>query len=392
MRYEIYGLRENPFPRGGAILNPESPDPRENGSIFSVNARKQEIEEFEKKFIGAKTTFDDRVRCGFIWAEGDRTTGRGMGKTALAIYMKHKINEKYGTNYFSDRKFFVSYISFNQQMVAKIGLFFQEALNALIKDKIFEELSKLVSDDILIQNGVAPEFARAVANNSVREYLEKNVLGHSLNIISPGKDWRVHPILKDLFLNQTTRCLKTAGFDGGILIVDDIENLTDRSTPKQIETFIKDFGLAFFRSGNETSNSRFYTVILITHQQSAEKIHKAWTTAGLSAAFPLTPEGDTSVFVRKPDLEQAVDIVTQYIKKYRDPSLNPPTEYYPFTRDLLEKVIKELNFQPRRFLSHLGRILSEAVSKEIKEITPEFIQTISYKEDEEELPGIEALE
>lgn len=66
MGYEIYGLRENPFPKGGAILKPESNDPRENGSIFSVNARKDEIEEFEKKFIGTATSFDDRVRCGFL--------------------------------------------------------------------------------------------------------------------------------------------------------------------------------------------------------------------------------------------------------------------------------------------------------------------------------------
>jgi len=63
MGYEIYGLKENPFPRGGAILKPESTDPRENGSIFSVNARAREIQEFEGKFIGTKTSFEDRLRC-----------------------------------------------------------------------------------------------------------------------------------------------------------------------------------------------------------------------------------------------------------------------------------------------------------------------------------------
>ena len=66
MGYEIYGLKDNPFPKGGAILKPESTDPRENGSIFSVNARAKEIKEFEEKFIGIKTSFDDRIRCGFL--------------------------------------------------------------------------------------------------------------------------------------------------------------------------------------------------------------------------------------------------------------------------------------------------------------------------------------
>jgi hypothetical protein len=391
MGYEVYGLKENPFPKSGAILKPESPDPRENGSIFSVNARKEEIEEFERKFIGTLTSFDDRIRCGFLWAEGDRTTGRGMGKTALAIYMKHKINDGYGKNYFDSRKkFFCSYISFDQQMVAKIGLFFQTALNSLIKDGIFKEIANKTDISTLINYGVDNEFAQAVVNNSVSELLRK-IMGHKPDQILPSKDWRVYPELRDLFLNQTTKCLKSAGFDGGILIVDDIENLTDKSTPKQIETFIKDFGLAFFRSGNEASNSNFYTIIFITHEQSARKISQAWTVAGLSASYPLTPGGQASLLTRKPDLKQAIDMVTQYIKKYREESFNPPNDYYPFTKDAVETVIRECNFHPRRFLSRFHRIIVEAVSNGEKEITTEFIRSVPEVEEEEGLPGIEEL-
>lgn len=392
MGYEIYGLRDNPFPRGGAILKPESQDPRENGAIFSVEARAKEIKEFEEKFIGTKTSFDDRIRCGFLWAEGDRTTGRGMGKTALALYMKHKINEGYGKNYFDGRyKFFCSYISFSQQIVAKIGLFFQEALNSFIKDKIFEEVSKVTNTDALVRNGVDTRFVQAVVNNSVRDYLEQEVLGHSLDIRLTAKDWRVDPILKDLFLNQTTRCLKAAGFIGGILLVDDIENLTDSSTPKQIENFIKDFGLSFFRAGNEASNNLFYTIILTAHQQSAQKISQAWTVAGLSASFPLVPGGHASLLIRKPDLEQAIDMVVQYLRYYRDYSFAPPTEFYPFTKDALENVIRECDFHPRRYLSRFNRILVEGVRKGVKEITPEFTRTVPEVEEEEGLPGVEEL-
>ncbi len=392
MDYKIYGLKENPFPKGGAILKPDSSDLRENGSIFSVNARKQEIEEFEKKFIGAKASFDDRVRCGFLWAEGDRVSGRGMGKTALAVYMKHKINDGYGEGYFGGKKkFFCSYIAFNQQMTAKIGLFFQEALNSYIKDNIFEEVAKITNVNILVKGGVDIKFAQAVANNSVRNYLEKEVLGHALDIRLTAKDWRADPFLKDIFLNQTTRCLKTAGFIGGILLVDDIENLTDRSTPKQVETFIKDFGLSFFRTGNEASNSNFYTVILTTHQQSAQKISQAWTVAGLSASFPLDPGGHASLLTRKPDLEQAVDMVRQYIERFKEPTFSPPNEYYPFTKDTLETVIQECDYHPRRFLSRFNRIMVEGVSNNVKEITKEFTKTVPEVEEEEGPPSIEEL-
>ena len=125
MGYEIYGLKENPFPRGGAILRPESTDSRENGSIFSVNARAREIQEFEEKFIGTKTSFDDRYRGGFLWAEGDRVTGRGMGKTALPVYMRHRINDGYGKDYFNGKeKFFCSYISFKEQIKSRVAFLY----------------------------------------------------------------------------------------------------------------------------------------------------------------------------------------------------------------------------------------------------------------------------
>lgn len=392
MSYKIYGLKENPFPKGGAILKPESDDPRENGSIFSVNARKEEIEDFERKFIGTATSFYDRLRCGFLWAEGDRVSGRGMGKTALAVYMKHKINDGYGNNYFGGKqKIFCSYISFSQQMVAKTGLFFQEALNSLIKDKIFEELLKITNKDSLVKSGVDIRFAEAIINNSVRKYLEDEILRHPLEIRLAAKDWRVDPLLKDIFLNQTTRCLKAAGFIGGILLVDDIENLTDKSTPKEIETFIKDFGLSFFRSGNEACNSNFYTLIFTTHQQSAQKISQAWTVAGLSASFPLVPGGHASLLARKPDLKQAIDIVSQYIKTYREPSFSPPSDYHPFTIDALETVIRECDYHPRRFLSRFNRIIVEGVSKGVKEITIDVTKTVPEVEEEEGPPGIEDI-
>jgi len=392
MGYEIYGLKDNPFPRGGAILKPESSDPRENGSIFSINARRKEVEEFEKKFIGVGISFEDRYRCGFLWAEGDRVTGRGMGKTALAIYMKHKINKEYGKNYFDvEKRFFCSYISFSQQMVAKIGVFFQEALNSLIQDGIFEAISNFTDFDALIRNGVESRFAQAVANKNVRRYLEEEILRHSLDIRLPQKDWRVDPLLKDVFLNQSTRSFKAAGFDGGILIVDDIENLTDRTTPRQIETFIKDFGLSFFRAGNEVSNNKFYTVILTTHQQSAQKISQAWTVAGLSASYPLVPGGHASLLTRKPDLEQAMDIVIQHIKYFRVPSYTPPNEFYPFTKDAIETVIKECDFHPRRFLSRLNRIVIESVRQGVKEINTKFVKKVPEVEEEESPPGIEEI-
>jgi hypothetical protein len=390
MGYEIYGLKDNPFPRGGAILRPESTDPRENGLIFAVDARAKEIKEFEEKFIGIKTSFDDRIRCGFLWAVGDRTTGRGMGKTALAVYMKHKINDGYGKNYFDGRnKFFCSYVSFKEQLKSKVAFLYKEVFRSFIKDGLFSHISSCVSKDTLVNAGVQEDFAEAVASNRVKDYLESSSR-YKLEEMSTAWDQKFLVKLPDLFLNQTVRCLKAAGFKGGILVIDDIENLTDKSTRAEIENFIKDFGIAFFRAGNEASNSNFFTIILTTHQQSAQKISQAWTVAGLSASFPLVPRGHASLLTRKPDIKQCIDMINQYLKYYRDPSFTPPEEFYPFKRDAIETVIQESDFHPRRFLSWFGRIITEALSKDVKEITREFVRTVSEVE-EEEAPGIEEL-
>jgi hypothetical protein len=197
--------------------------------------------------------------------------------------------------------------------------------------------------------------------------------------------------LPDLFLNQTVRALKAAGFKGGILLIDDIENLTDKSTRAEIENFIKDFGIAFFRAGNEASNSSFYTLILTTHQQSAQKISQAWTVAGLSASFPLAPGGYASVLTRKPDMEQCADIVFQHLKYFRDPSFESPSKFHPFADDAVKNVITECNFHPRRFLSRFSRIIIEALNKSVKEITVDFVKTVPEIEEEEEVTGIEEL-
>ena len=390
MGYEIYGLKENPFPKGGAILKPESGDPRENGSIFSVNAREREINEFEEKFVGKKTSFDDRMRCGFLWAEGDRTTGRGMGKTALAIYMKYRINDGYGKNYFKGKeKFFCGYVSFKEQLKSKIAFLYKEAFRSLINDKLFSHISSCVSKDKLIKSGVQEEFAGAVANNRIKEYLE-SLSRYRLEEMSTAWDQKFLAKLSDHFLNQTVRCLKAVGFKGGILLIDDIENLTDRSTRAEIENFIKDFGIAFFRAETEASNTNFFTIILTTHQQSAQKISQAWTVAGLSASFPLVSGGYASLLTRKPDMEQCIDMITQHLKYYRDPSFTPPNEFSPFKRDVIEIVIKECDYHPRRFLSRFNRITIEALSKNVKEITSEFARTVPEVEEEEAL-GIEEL-
>jgi len=53
-------------------------------------------------------------------------------------------------------------------------------------------------------------------------------------------------------------------------------------------------------------------------------------------------------------------------------------------------IVQESNFHPRRFLSRLNRVIIDALTKDLKTITVEFIKTVPEVE-EVESPGIEDL-
>jgi hypothetical protein len=272
-----------------------------------------------------------------------------------------------------------------------MAFLYKEAFRSFINDGIFLHIASCTNKDELVKAGVEENFAEAVVNNKVKDYLE-SFSRYKLEEMSTAWDQKFLVKISDLFLNQTTRCLRVAGFKGGILLIDDIENLTDKSTRAEIENFIKDFGIAFFRAGNEVTENNFYTTILTTHQQSATDISQAWTVAGLSSSFPLAHGGRSSLLARKPDIEQSIDIVIKYLDYYRNDSFKPPHEFYPFKKDAIESVVRESDFHPRRFLSRFNRIIVEALSKNIKEIDAEFIEKVpEVEEQEEESLGIEEI-
>jgi len=393
MGYEKYCLSDNPFPRGGAILTPTSDDPRRNGKIFSTEARTTQIDVFEKMFLAKNTVFDDRNTCGFIWAEGGGTIGRGMGKTALAVYMKHKINEDYGGKYFNGKeKIFMTYISFSEQIKSKVEFIYKAILNSLIKDNIFKHLSKCVDMEKLDKFKVRGAFSEAIINGSIEGYL-RGLSKYSLTEMRTAYDSKFLTQLPYILLTDTVNALRAGGFSGGIVLIDDMENLTDNSTRKEIQTFIKNMGISFFRSDTETAKCRFFSLVFTTHENSALKISESWNLAGLSSAYPLNPGGRTSILMPKPDVDQCMDIILQHLNHYRIPSFKNDNKYFPFTKEVIEHILDECEYHPRRFLTRLCDIISTALGNDLKEITIDFVKSIPMTaERPESTLGIEDIE
>jgi len=82
-KYEIYNLKENPFPHAGT-LNPFSKDPRENGEIFQPSLIADEVKQLEKGV-------NDRLNMIYIMG---LVHERGTGKSALLVHQLRQLEHQ----------------------------------------------------------------------------------------------------------------------------------------------------------------------------------------------------------------------------------------------------------------------------------------------------------
>ena len=100
-KYELLGLSDMPFPSDG-FVDPYSHDPRINGSIYAMSTAQPAITKFENLLI-RPDDFPNRVRLAYLWSKGDSQSGRGVGKTALLRYFRHRINSDWGQTEFNSK-------------------------------------------------------------------------------------------------------------------------------------------------------------------------------------------------------------------------------------------------------------------------------------------------
>ncbi len=371
--YAKFQLKDNPFPVD-AILTPQSPDPRNNGTIFAATIRKEVIESFEGRLIG-KDSFNNRYRLGYLWAEGGTEYGRGVGKTALLKHFQRRINVDWGASYFGHRTpVCVLYVAPPQvkdkpleyicllalRNLQEIGVLDSIVLTLrwrviqrgsaggdaeIMRRAVTEDGGQnlLLNDDWLAQNGVDldrlnegvvgemsakgvnVDLARAAARRDVVTYLKAFRRDGQITIPHPPRDTLLISMLKDLFFNQGIRLLESGGFAGAYLFVDDIENIVDQPTRKYREIFAKELGFIQFRMDYDAGIKRFLTIVLTTHDNAANKLSEAWNLAGLSASLPMSIDAPNSIKVTAPTLEEMQEIFKAHLSYYRleDASCDP---------------------------------------------------------------------
>ncbi|HEV3440164.1 MAG TPA: hypothetical protein VG122_22540 [Gemmata sp.] len=418
--YALLGLKDMPFPNNG-FVNPHSDNPRINGAIYATSTAKSAIEKFERLLI-RPDDFLNRAQLAYLWAKGDSETGRGVGKTALLQYFRQRINHDWGNTEFSGKfSAAVIYVGFKNQVdrrymeqlalsglvdVCKNGVLRASRavlrLNALPDDKserILSDDSKgeagaenLLKDEILEKHGVNPDkLDEEVANTLIAGGVQAAVAGElsrgtfETYLRSMRKDQQLDPLYvprdtkildysRTLLFDDIVNYLRAAGYGGGYLFIDDIENLVDKMARKERIEFAKEFGLCTVRPGYANTAYRFFSCVLTTHQQASVNLSTAWGEAGLAAVGRLDPNSPNSVELPFPSKSQARDIIIAHLDYYRlDSKENGSIK--PFTEDGMDALLgAPTSIHPRKTLARAANIIQYAVDKKLTVLDAECVK------------------
>ena len=418
--YAPLGLTDMPFPSNG-FANPYSDNPRVNGKIYATSTAKSAIEKFERLLI-RPDDFLARAQLAYLWSKGDSETGRGVGKTALLQYFRQRINHDWGNTEF-DGKFSaaVVYVGFKQHVekrymeqlalsalvdVCNNGMLEASRavlrLNAipeakqtaileddsdgeagaenLLKDQIFKKhgVDPVKVDaavtQTLIDGEVKPAVATALAAGSFETYLKSMRKDNQLDPLYVPRDTKILDYSRTLLFDDIVNYLRAAGYGGGYLFIDDIENLVDKMARKDRIQFAKEFGLCTVRPGYANTQYRFFSCVLTTHQQASIALSTAWGEAGLAAVGRLDPNSPNSVELPFPSKDQARGIIIAHLDYYRA-NTKENGSIKPFTEDGMDALLTgPTSVHPRKTLAKAANVVQYAVDKKLTGINADAVK------------------
>ena len=417
--YESLGLKDLPFPTE-PVVDPYSYDERRNGTIYAESPVRAEIEKFEQLLI-RPADFPNRVRLAYLWSKGDQQSGRGMGKTALLRYFRQRINKDWGSSEFAGQfSAMIVYVAFPSQVdrrymeqlalsalvdICKNGVL-HASRAALRRDVLSEEqvdavvvnsdgisnYENLLNDDILRSNNILPadldetiarkltemgvqgESAQALAQGKFENHLRSFRKDGNLEPFYVPRDTKILDYSRALLFNDMVYYLLAAGFAGGYLFIDDIENLVDQMARRHRIEFAKEFALCTVRPGYANTKHSFFSCVLTTHQQASVGLSQAWGEAGLSAIARLDPTSPNSVELPLPSKDQAREIIIAHLDHYQ---VNPQDKgsVKPFSEEGMDALLKNKEMlHPRVLLSNASKVIQHALQSGAATIDAALVQ------------------
>lgn len=428
--YAKLGLKDLPFPTE-PVVDPYNTDPRRNGAIYAEETVRPSLEKFQRLLI-RPNDFRNRVRLAYLWSEGDLEQGRGVGKTALLRYFRQRINHDWGYTEFNGQfSALVVYVAFPSQVDRRY--IEQLALSALVdicKSQVLDaaraalrmqflqeqqvqqiltnpdntqDFANLLNDEILrskgieaaqlnqavchrlIGEGVQRDSASALAAGTFEDYLKSFRRDNNLEPFYVPRDTKILDYSRGFLFNDAVLYLKSAGFAGGYLFIDDIENLVDQMARRHRVEFAKEFALCTVRPGYANTAHNFFSSVLTTHRQASVSLSAAWVEAGLAGIARLDPGDPNSVELPLPSTDQAKEILVAHLDYFRVDDADKGTTK-PFSEDGMAAMLRRSQ-HPRMLLNEAALIVSKAALEGVESINAAYVNaanenpTRSYTQD-----------
>jgi hypothetical protein len=243
----------------------------------------------------------------------------------------------------------------------------------LLNDQVLKKLgidSKFIDEAVtstLISAGIELRVAQALAQGGFEDYLRSMRKDGALEPLYVPRDTKILDYSRTLLFNDVVRYLRAAGYGGGYLFIDDIENLVDQMARRQRIEFAKEFGLCTVRPGYANTEYRFFSNVLTTHQQASVGLSQAWGEAGLAAIGRLDPSSPNSVELPFPSKDQAQDIIVSHLDYFRI-NVTENGSIKPFSSDGIDALLAGPTVHPRATLSNAAKVVQYAADRKYKVI------------------------
>ncbi|MEQ8520485.1 MAG: hypothetical protein RLN79_06935 [Cytophagales bacterium] len=421
-KYEIYNLRENPFP-STPIVNQEDQDIRYNGGIFEEKIRQEEWKKVYDNFLKVSQSNPNHLRIGYILDTS--YVGRGNGKSSFCVNLLKSINEQFCLDISNEEnKCFGLYVSPEPSGRTKsfynlVDIIFENLidndiidsclatlrLEALLKIKDDFDVSQFDSDQQIVDKLNSPEWFKTneievakVAKEILKnEYLSKLSQGFPLfrdrnnffgTTITTKEDFKIYySNLKkgqqriDFVFTDLVKFFLAAGFNGAYIFIDDFERIPDFQSDRQKREFALEIRTNFFDGVSTNAKLGFYNLFLILHAGVPRLVEKAWAEAGMEQRSPIITASPTSnhiIFFEKLTPQHGVLLIKRYMDEYRIKQENDKNEksVKPFTDDAIQRIGEITEMNAAGILQKAHHALEKGAENKVGEIDSEYIKEL----------------
>jgi hypothetical protein len=413
-RFEIYNLKENPFP-STPFVNKSSTEDKINGNIFEIAVRENEFAKIKNLYLKIPQSNPDHLRLGFI--NDTSYIGRGNGKSAFLINLLKKINENYCLD-LSDNKnkcFGIFAAPEGGGKLKSFDKFVDLIFESILDSNIIKISLAIIRLDVLIETNhkdllLSYSFNELIENlNSENWFSTKNIDIYDLNnriksnkfLKNLPSDFPIY-IRQAFFGNLSTQntfekfygnlkkdsekndfiftnlidLFLAAGFNGAYILVDDFERIPEFQSAIQKKDFATQLRTILYDGIYRNSKIGFYNFFLALHAGVPRLMETAWSESGMESRVPLNPQMDSNNIIAFEKLNErhVIMMIKKYLEHYRIRKTKKEEELFPFTEKGIKLISEYAEYNASSILKFAHQIIDKAASVKLKLIDDNYVR------------------